>query len=116
MTIERRRLIIIAAVALFAAAGARITAQQQQQPPAQPQQPPVGPMARILGQALFNQHCASCHQHAMTAENQTPIVIGGRPAPSTETPDQFLSPMARIPPPTNAAASTKIATHRRIKI
>ncbi|HXX20197.1 MAG TPA: PQQ-binding-like beta-propeller repeat protein [Candidatus Acidoferrum sp.] len=85
MTIERRRLIILAAVISVAVAGARIAAQQQPQPPAQPQTPPVGPMARILGQALFNQHCASCHQHAMTSENQTPIVIGGRSAPTTET-------------------------------
>jgi len=88
-----RRTYLVCALVL-AAADARITAQQQPQPPAQPQQPaPVGPMARILGQALFNQHCASCHQHAMTAENQTPIVIGGRPAPTTETLGQ-LTPEA----------------------
>jgi len=87
-----RRTYLVCALVL-AAADARITAQQQQQPPAQSQQPPVGPMARILGQALFNQHCASCHQHAMTAENQTPVVIGGRPAPTTETLGQ-LTPEA----------------------
>jgi polyvinyl alcohol dehydrogenase (cytochrome) len=42
-------------------------------------------MARIVGQGLFNKHCASCHQHAMASTEQTPVVIGGRPAPSTET-------------------------------
>jgi len=93
MFLARARLICAFCALVLAAAGARITAQQQQQPPAQSQQPPVGPMARILGQALFNQHCASCHQHAMTAENQTPIVIGGRPAPTTETLGQ-LTPEA----------------------
>jgi len=93
MTTERRRPIILAAVLFFAAAHGGSLGAQQQPPPAQPQQAPVGPMARILGQSLFNKHCASCHQHAMTAENQTPVVIGGRPAPTTETLGQ-LTPEA----------------------
>ena len=56
-----------------------------QAPGAQPQGPLVGPMARIVGQAVFNKNCASCHHHAMTSADQQPVVVGGRVAPTTET-------------------------------
>jgi len=78
---------MLAAVVSFVVAGARIAAQQQQQPPAQaqPQGPLVGPMARILGQAVFNRSCASCHKHAMTSTEQPAAPQAGRTPPSTET-------------------------------
>ncbi len=54
------------------------------QPQAQPQGPLVGPMARIVGQSLFNKNCASCHHHAMTSSNEN-AGQAGRAAPNTET-------------------------------
>jgi polyvinyl alcohol dehydrogenase (cytochrome) len=59
-------------------------AQQPSPPQASPQGAPVGPMARIVGQALFNKNCASCHQHAMASADEN-ASKGGRAAPNTET-------------------------------
>ncbi len=92
-------LVLTSAICLaFAFFGLRVTAQQQgaaaqpppqqqaspQPPGAQPQGPLVGPMARIVGQAVFNKNCASCHHHAMTSADEN-ANKGGRAAPNTET-------------------------------
>jgi polyvinyl alcohol dehydrogenase (cytochrome) len=66
--------------ALLAASLFFATAQQQ---PQQPQQPLVGPLARIAAQGVFNSHCASCHQNVMASADQN--ASRARSAPSTET-------------------------------
>lgn len=43
----------------------------------------IGPPARMAAQAVFNAHCASCHQNVMATANQSAGRAGG--APSTET-------------------------------
>ena len=55
--------------------------------------PLVGPPARVVGQALFNKNCASCHQNAKASADQQPVVVGGRVVPTTETLAQ-MSPEA----------------------
>jgi polyvinyl alcohol dehydrogenase (cytochrome) len=58
------------------------------QPSAPSQQPPrssaplVGPPERLAAQALFNQHCATCHQNAKSSVTAAPRT--GRTAPNTE--------------------------------
>jgi polyvinyl alcohol dehydrogenase (cytochrome) len=68
------------------AAAARQSAQAPQsaaQPAQQSARPAlVGPPERIAAQAVFNQHCASCHQNAKASANPSAV---GRTAPTTET-------------------------------
>jgi polyvinyl alcohol dehydrogenase (cytochrome) len=90
-------LALIGAIFLLGAlADFRTSAQQQEgaaaqpqqtpaaQPQAQPQGPLVGPLARIVGQSLFNKNCANCHHHAMSSSNEN-AGQAGRAAPNTET-------------------------------
>ena len=42
----------------------------------------TGPPERMAANALFNQHCASCHQNAKASANAVPLT--GRTAPNTE--------------------------------
>jgi polyvinyl alcohol dehydrogenase (cytochrome) len=56
-------------------------AQQPQQ--AQPRPPMIGPPARMAAQAVFNSHCASCHQNVMASADQN--ADRAKSAPSTET-------------------------------
>ncbi len=80
--------IVAAAVALlglpFSAAGARHGAAQSQQNArsARPGARLTGPPERMAANALFNQHCASCHQNAKASANAVPVT--GRTAPNTE--------------------------------
>ncbi|MGA9885197.1 MAG: PQQ-binding-like beta-propeller repeat protein [Candidatus Acidiferrales bacterium] len=62
-----------------AAAGAPQSAPHQA-PPATPTAQLVGPPERIAAEALFNQHCASCHQNAKASA----VPLNGRTAPNTE--------------------------------
>jgi polyvinyl alcohol dehydrogenase (cytochrome) len=68
------------------AAAARRAAQSPQvaaQPAQQSARPPlVGPPERIAAQAVFNQHCADCHQNAKASAHAVPLT--GRTAPDTE--------------------------------
>jgi mono/diheme cytochrome c family protein len=50
---------LCAAVLLFPSAVFLARARQAQRP----QPPLVGPFARLAAQAVFNRHCASCHQN-----------------------------------------------------
>ncbi|HVB87572.1 MAG TPA: PQQ-binding-like beta-propeller repeat protein [Candidatus Dormibacteraeota bacterium] len=53
-----------------------------QQKPAPSRAAVVGPPERIAANALFNQHCASCHQNAKASAKA--ISLAGRTAPNTE--------------------------------
>jgi polyvinyl alcohol dehydrogenase (cytochrome) len=62
-------------VSLFALLPA--AAQQAQQPP-----PMIGPPARMAAQAVFNSHCASCHQNVKASADEN---AAQKSAPTTET-------------------------------
>jgi len=57
-------------------------ASASQQRPAQPRGAVVGPPERMAANALFNQHCASCHLNAKASAKAIPLT--GRTAPDTE--------------------------------
>jgi polyvinyl alcohol dehydrogenase (cytochrome) len=70
---------LCAAVLLFPSAVFLARARQAQRP----QPPLVGPFARLAAQAVFNRHCASCHQNVMATADEN--ASRERSAPSTET-------------------------------
>jgi polyvinyl alcohol dehydrogenase (cytochrome) len=76
---------VCAAGALLALVFPPATQQAEQAPQAQeaPLPPMVGPPARMAALALFNSHCASCHQDVMASSNEN--VGRAESAPSTET-------------------------------
>lgn len=45
----------------------------------------IGPPARMAAQALFNSHCASCHQNVMASASADENAARVKSAPSTET-------------------------------
>jgi len=55
---------------------------QASRPAAQPHGAVVGPPERMAANALFNQHCASCHLNAKASAKAIPLT--GRTAPNTE--------------------------------
>lgn len=69
---------------LFAAAAVSIpaTISAAQQKAKQSAARVVGPPERMAANALFNQHCASCHQNAKASAKAIPLT--GRTAPNTE--------------------------------
>jgi polyvinyl alcohol dehydrogenase (cytochrome) len=60
-----------------------------QQPTRPPERQLVGPPERIAAEAVFNQHCASCHQNAKANVKVAPQA--GRPAPNTEVLGQMTT-------------------------
>ncbi|MGH9737861.1 MAG: PQQ-binding-like beta-propeller repeat protein [Candidatus Acidiferrales bacterium] len=74
--------------ALFVAA-ARAPRGAAQVPPARPTAQLVGPPERIAAEALFNQHCATCHQNAKASAKAVPLT--GRTAPNTEVLGQMTT-------------------------
>ncbi|MDE3171360.1 MAG: PQQ-binding-like beta-propeller repeat protein [Acidobacteriota bacterium] len=64
------------------AAGQLPPARPPAQSPAGPGAAPVGPPERMAANALFNQHCASCHLNAKASAKAVPLT--GRTPPNTE--------------------------------
>ena len=77
----------ISRLVILLAPFASVAAAQQQPPP----WPPVGPMARIAAQVVFNRDCASCHLNVKASADANDARI--KAAPSTETLGQ-LTPEA----------------------
>jgi len=75
-------------LAVALAAFASVAGAQQQAPP---QPAPVGPMARVAAQVVFNRDCASCHLNVKASADANDARI--KAAPSTETLGQ-LTPEA----------------------